>query len=175
MNEFHIRTLTESDWAIYKTIRLLSLIDSPDSFGSTYAREILFPDSEWQSRLAPLARAGYALPLIAEVDDQPVGLAWCLIHEPALQTACVYQMWVAPEVRGKGIAKALLNQIRTWALTKKCDYVTLAVTTSNDAAVELYLSEGFVPSGQIESLRDGSSIMAQPMKLALSTSSKSKA
>ena len=167
MSEFKIAILTPSDWELYKSIRLSSLADSPDSFGATYSKEALFPDSEWQSRLDPISHARNAMPLIAEIGGQPVGLAWGLIHEPDLRMAHVYQMWVSPEARGKGIAKSLLDQITTWAISKKCDLVALAVTTTNDAAVGLYLASGFVPSGPLEKLRDGSVLQIQPMVLEL--------
>jgi len=163
MSEFRIRTLSLTDWAIYKSIRLASLADSPDSFGSTYEREALHPDSEWQSRLEPTGRAKNALPLIAEYDGVPVGLSWGLIHEPDSGVAHIYQMWVAPEARGNGIGKLFLDRIAVWATTKNCDSLALTVTTTNDAAVGLYLSSGFVPSGQVEELRAGSALKTQSM------------
>ncbi|KAH6884486.1 hypothetical protein B0T10DRAFT_131235 [Thelonectria olida] len=40
----------------YKSFRLLSLQLSPEAFGSTYAREVAFPDETWRSRVSnPLA------------------------------------------------------------------------------------------------------------------------
>lgn len=163
MSEFKIRTLCTEDWAIYKLIRLASLADSPDSFGSTYEREALFPESEWRSRLGPSERAKHALPLVAEYDGIPVGLSWGLIHKSGSNVAHIYQMWVSPEARGKGIAKSFLDCITAWAKVKDCESVALSVTTANDAAVGLYLSTGFVPSGEVEELRRGSVLRTQPM------------
>jgi len=51
MSNFEIKSLSECDWREYKTIRLESLQDSPDSFGSTYEREISFSPEQWKSRL----------------------------------------------------------------------------------------------------------------------------
>jgi ribosomal protein S18 acetylase RimI-like enzyme len=163
MSEFVIRTLCPADWAIYKTIRLASLADSPDSFSSTYEREILFPDSEWQSRLERNERAQNALALVAEYDGVSVGLSWGLIHEPYPNMAHVYQMWVSPEARGRGIAKSFLDRITSWAEARGCESVALSVATVNDAAVSLYCSAGFVPSGEVEELREGSTLLTQPM------------
>ena len=159
-----IRKLSPTDWAIYKSIRLASLADSPDSFGSTYEREAQLPDSEWQSRLDPTGRAKNALPLVAEYEGVPVGVSWGLIHEPDAGVAHIYQMWVAPEARGNGIAKSFLDHIAAWATANNCDSLALSVTTTNNAAVGLYLSSGFVPSGQVEELRDGSSLKSQSMQ-----------
>lgn len=167
MSEIRIKTLAPQDWPIYRSIRLASLSDSPDSFGSTYACEALLPDSEWQSRLNPDGRANNALPLFAVVDGIPVGLAWGLIHDPGSGGANIYQMWVSPEARGLGIGRLFLDHIEVWALKKGCDLLFLSVTTNNIAAIGLYQSSGFVPSGQAEELREGSELKTQSMVKAL--------
>ena len=162
-----IRKLTTADWHLYKNIRLQSLADSPDAFGSTYEREAAYADSDWQSRLDTESRPEHVLPLIAEIDKKAVGLAWGVIHEQDAKTAHVYQMWVAPQMRGQGIAKALVNALKTWAMQLNCDSLQLAVTTNNQAAVGLYLASGFVPTGQTEELRAGSALESQSMIMVL--------
>ena len=139
----------------------------PGRLGSTYAREAEFPDSEWQSRLDPDVRAANALPLIAETGGDAVGLAWGLIHAPDLHIAHVYQMWVSPTQRGEGVAKSLLDEIVSWAMSRRCERLVLSVTTNNDAAVGLYLASGFNASGPLEALRPGSALTVQAMTMEL--------
>lgn len=169
MSEFEIKTLTPENWELYKSARLNSLRDSPDSFGSTYDQEAALSDAEWQSRLDLKLRALDALPLVAEMDGQLVGIAWGLIHKPDLRIAHIYQMWVSPALRGKGIAKSLLSEIKAWAIGRGCDLMALAVTANNEAAVNLYKSSGFVATGQLEKLRVGSALMVQPMVMELNS------
>lgn len=119
--------------------------------------------SEWESRLDPAGSAKDALPLIAEVDDSPIGIAWGLVHEADPKITHIYQMWVSPDARGKGIAKAFLDRLTAWAMARNCALMALSVTTANDAAVGLYQSWGFVPSGQVEELREGSVLKTQKM------------
>ena len=163
MSSLTIRTLNQDDWRLYKALRLRSLHDSPDSFGSSYESEAAYPDEEWMSRLDPQGRAHNALPLVAELDGQASGLAWGLIHEPESRTAHVYQMWVAPEARGLGIGHALLNHIIAWAEEAQLDRVVLSVTTTNPAAVALYLSSGFIPQGELQALKPDSELFTQMM------------
>jgi ribosomal protein S18 acetylase RimI-like enzyme len=163
MSEFNIRVLRPADWLAYKSVRLASLKDAPDSFGSTYERESAFMQSEWESRLDPAGRAKSALPLVAECGEDPIGIAWGLVHDTDSKVAHVYQMWVSPDARGKGIAKALLERITTWAIARNCDLIELSVTTTNDAAVGLYDSSGFLSSGQVEDLREGSALKTKIM------------
>ena len=170
MSEFEIKVLTPEKWRLYKFVRLNSLRDSPDSFGSTYDQEVGLSDAQWQSRLDLKLRDIDALPLVAELDGQPAGVAWGLIDKEDLRTAHIYQMWVPPELRGKGIAKSLLGEIEAWAISRGCGLMALAVTTSNEAAVSFYRSFGFVAAGQPEELRVGSALMAQPMICRLKNS-----
>lgn len=167
MKNFNIKVLTPEDWALYKSVRLESLKDSPDSFGAIYEQESALSDSDWQARLDLNARGLVAFPLVAEQGGRAVGLAWGVIHAPEVETAHIYQMWVSPAARGKGIAKALLGEIKTWAIDKECDCLALDVTTSNEAAVCLYRSSGFMAMGPPVPLRRDSFLMMQPMEMAL--------
>lgn len=167
MPNIDIRVLGIADWRIYKSLRLDSLLDSPDSFGSAYEIEVAYPDAEWMARLDPAGRARNALPLVAEVDGSPAGLAWGLIHNPTPEAVNVYQMWVAPKDRGYGIGRALLSRILFWAKESQLSTVLLAVTTTNSAALALYRSSGFAPLGKPEQLRRGSVLQVQPMVLRL--------
>jgi len=169
MSEFKIKMLTPENWELYKLVRLNSLKESPDSFGSTHDQEKELSDSEWQSRLNLKLRDIDALPLVAQMDGQPVGIAWGFIHKSNLQVAHIYQMWVSPELRGKGIAKSLLLEIQVWAIARGCGLMALAVATSNEAAVNLYRSFGFVAAGPLEELRVDSSLLVQPMVIELNS------
>src|SRR5687767_7940329 len=145
MSNVDIRVLREDDWQIYKSLRLRALQESPDSFGSTYLQEFEFSDDEWISRLSKKTSMKKAFPLVAEASGNPSGLAWGQVHDHDTKTAYVYQMWVAPEARGLGIGRALLNHIISWAEDAGRDNVKLAVTTTNSAAFALYRSSGFKP------------------------------
>ncbi|HDZ48925.1 MAG TPA: GNAT family N-acetyltransferase [Halomonas sp.] len=60
-------------------------------------------------------------------------------------------------------SNSLLSEITTWAINKECERIELAVTTSNEAAVSLYTSSGYLPTGSLEKLRSGSALLVQPM------------
>jgi ribosomal protein S18 acetylase RimI-like enzyme len=162
-----IKIMKKNDWEIYRSLRLRSLQESPDSFGSTYERELTYTSTQWQTRLETANRTLHALPLMAVVDTSPVGLAWGRIHEPDDTTVNVYQMWVAPETRGQGVGRALLDQIVLWTKEVKLKTVSLHVTTSNFEAIALYASSGFISHGKTEALRPGSQLNVQPMILSL--------
>ena len=99
-----IERLPAGDWERYRDIRLASLLDTPDAFGSTHAGEATLTPADWQARLA---RPDVAT-LVAVVDGQDLGT---MVVAPSFgdpDVAGIYGVWVAPAGRGRGIGDALL-------------------------------------------------------------------
>ena len=162
-----VRKLLADEWQLYRALRLRALRDSPDAFGSTYERESAFPDAEWIERLARGTISSGDLPLVAECDGEPCGLLWARVDESAPSTAHLYQMWVAPEQRRRGIGHELLDTAAEWARTIGVNTLELDVTIENDAAVRLYERAGFTLVGEPRALRPGSALRAQAMRRVL--------
>jgi ribosomal protein S18 acetylase RimI-like enzyme len=166
-----IRRFTPDEWWLYRDLRLRALQDSPDAFGSTYAQECHRTDSDWGTRLARGATSRRDLPLLAEVNGEPGGLAWVRIEEDALSVAHLYQMWVAPDRRGQGVGRALLDAAVEWARTAGTHALMLDVTVSNGPALHLYERAGFVAIGDPKPLRPGSSLQSRSMQLSFTSGS----
>ena len=166
-----IRTFIAREWRTYKDLRLRALADSPDAFGSTLAREQDRSDAEWSSRLSAHPGSAWDLPLVAEVDGVPVGLAWGRIESANPSVANLYQMWVAPDYRCLGAGQMLLEAVIAWARAKDAACLDLGVTYRDSPATRLYLHLGFEPVGQPEPLRPGSDLLCQSMRLMLAKES----
>ncbi|MBQ0785233.1 MAG: GNAT family N-acetyltransferase, partial [Amphritea sp.] len=107
------------------------------------------------------------IPLVALQDGLIAGIAWGKIEIEKPQIANLYQMWVSPSYRGKGIGLALLTKFKEWAIQSDARSLRLDVTVNNGRAHHLYNSFGFVNSGALKPLREGSSTRMQKMLLAL--------
>jgi ribosomal protein S18 acetylase RimI-like enzyme len=165
-----VRTFTPEEWRTYRDLRLRALADSPDAFGSTLAQEQRRSETEWSSRLASGVESRRDIPLVAEMGDEPIGLAWGRIESTTPDLAHLYQMWVSPNHRGLGAGRRLLDAVITWARAANVSYLALVVTCGDSPALRLYLRAGFQPIGAPEPLRPGSDVLAQPMRLLLSGS-----
>ena len=162
-----IRTFAADEWRVYRDLRVRALADSPDAFGSSLAAEAGRPDAEWARRLASSADLRVSRPLVAELGGELVGLAWGRIDMSAPDVAALYQMWVAPTHRGRGVGQKLLEAVIAWATAQNVAALDLGVTCGDSPARRLYERAGFKPLGEPQPLRPGSTLLAQPMRLAL--------
>ncbi len=162
-----IRTFAPHEWRTYRDLRLRALADSPDAFGRTLAEEQGRSDAEWSSRLTSEADSSWDLPLVAEVDGEPIGLAWGRIERSNPDVANLYQMWVAPSHRRLGAGQMLLDAVIAWAKAKNANYLDLGVTCGDSPAMRLYTRAGFEPVGQPRPFRPGSELLGLPMRLNL--------
>lgn len=166
-NTVTVRSLAGDEWPLYRALRLRALADAPAAFGSTLAAEQDRADADWAWRLGLAATSGRDRPLVAELDGVAAGLAWAKFDADDPQGVNLFQMWVAPEGRGKGMAAALLAEAVAWARSRKARAMQLGVICGNDAALRLYERAGFRPVGVPQPARPGDARLEQTMRLEL--------
>ena len=120
MSDVELRLVGEDAWQRWRVIRLRALRESPAAFGSTYAREAGFTETDWRARLG-----GDGPTVLACHEGEPVGI-------------------------GAGFRD------------RRCH---LDVALGNDAARGLYEAYGFVATGEVEPLREGSAQLLERMVL----------
>jgi hypothetical protein len=93
MRSLVVRKFAPDEWPLYRMLRLAALEESPDAFGSTLAHEAPRADDDWATRLARGANSARELPLVAELDNEPSGLAWVrLTDDEQPKAAHLYQL-----------------------------------------------------------------------------------
>ena len=137
----------------FREIRLRALADAPQAFASTLAREQAFPRDVWTSRLT----ADGSVNLLVVRDGEPVAMASGRLDDP--DTAHLLGMWVAPQVRGGGVAGRLIDAVTGWALDRGARHLVLWVTDVNRGAWALYEKNGFRPTGERQPLPSDMSLM----------------
>ena len=95
---------------------------------------------------------------------EPVGLVMGVRDDGEPETFDVYAMWVAPEARGQGVGRRLLDELETWIRSVGGRAVRLSVTNEAEVAAGLYRSAGYEPDGR----RDDSRHTAGLVEIGLS-------
>ena len=144
-----IRVLAVEDAVQYRALRIRALREHPEAYGATLESMEKQPIDDVAERLRRAERDGYAI-FGAFDHDALIGLA-ALGHQlgntKRQHRAGVFQMYVAPEARGRKVGRELLlAAIERARSYPEVEEVTLAVTVGNQAARNLYLNTGFVPS-----------------------------
>ena len=150
MTEPLVRRVAIGDVRQARELRLRALKTDPTSFGSTYEREAAFADDVWEERVARGAHGDDAATLLAFREGQPVGLVAAFRDEDVSDVFDVVSMWVAPEARGGGVGRRLLEEIEAWIASCGGTEIRLAVTNVSEAARGLYASAGYEPDGRAE-------------------------
>jgi ribosomal protein S18 acetylase RimI-like enzyme len=134
---------------LFKAVRLRALQDAPHAFGSTYAKESQFADSDWIKRVERWngeSGAGF----LAIDQDSACGIAGSFLDQNDPARAHLISMWTAPTHRQRGIGRLLVNHVLNWARSRNARILQLMVTSNNEPAIRFYQRLGFVRTGRTE-------------------------
>ena len=140
-----IRELSSNDYKDYKSIRLELLKNNPESFGSSFEEESLFPTDVWIERLSKHNVATLA----AFEDDIIIGLC-VIVKSPRMKmkhVASLHSMYVKPNYRKQNIATKLIKLAIKSLNNDQIEILNLSVVTINYIAINLYKSLGFIEYG----------------------------
>ncbi len=129
-----------------RAVRLRALLDAPDAFGTTFEQASAWGADAWAQQLRDLVT------FVAVEDGNDVGMVRCAHDAERADVAWLISMWVAPEVRRRGIGGALVDIVIGRTRAKGVSRLLLDVTDTNVPAIALYAAKGFAPNGNVSSL-----------------------
>ena len=153
MSGIKIIQLSSKQWQRYREIRLESLREEPQAFGSSYVDMEQRPPAYWQGRLTEAARAEKSWLLFAQEGEQLIGMIGAFYDEMQ-ETADIISVYVSKTERGKGVGKALMEGILSEIGKKKgIRKAALGVNQEQAAAVGLYRRFGFEVTDEREEIQ----------------------
>jgi ribosomal protein S18 acetylase RimI-like enzyme len=143
-----IRVLTADDAEEFRALRLRALREEPEAFGSSWEEENARPLEQTVARLQ-----AEGITAFGGFDDAGKLAGMVRLRRQdgvkAEHKADIISMYVAPEVRGRGLGRMLLGAAIAQARsTPGIEQLLLAVNTTNTPARNLYLAMGFEPFGR---------------------------
>jgi RimJ/RimL family protein N-acetyltransferase len=143
-----VRQLTPDDWKTLREIRLAALADAPDAFLMAYADAVGLDEQQWRIRTT---RSDM---FAAFVGGAAVGLVGLFGPNEAGDHTLI-AMWVAPALRGTGVAGALIGAVVDRAASTGARSVRLEVAPGNVRAEKVYSRHGFAPTDEAPEIAGG--------------------
>jgi GNAT superfamily N-acetyltransferase len=137
-----VRHAGAGDGRLLRAIRLESLADTPDAYGTTYEESVTWSRARWRT---VAAKWNYYL---AECDGAVVGMASGGYNDSHPGTHWLFGMYVTPSARGTGVAAQLVDAISEWARGDGARSLYLHVTESVARARAFYEKMGFQLNGE---------------------------
>jgi RimJ/RimL family protein N-acetyltransferase len=135
-----VRRVVPDDVARLRNVRLAALESDPLAFGSTLAREVALPQSEWERWAREHASGSEAATFLARACDDAIGIV--SVKREHADTFHVFSMWVQPRARRIGVAGNLIAEVTRWASASGAKRLSLWVT--QPGAQAMYERCGFV-------------------------------
>lgn len=127
----------------------------------------LFPYSPWSASQYKEEFSSPTRHFVVALDEAQNIIGYAGVFAPGAAEADILTVGVVPAHRGKGIAKALMALITTWAIAHGSTAMMLEVKSDNTDAIGLYESLGY---SKLNVRKDyfGAGLDAQVMRLELS-------
>jgi RimJ/RimL family protein N-acetyltransferase len=161
-----VRRVLTHQAAPLRALRLRALLEDPDAFGSTLARETGLPDEHWQRWAAESDAEERGVVFVVGAPEW-AGMAAGFLDADRPGVACLGAMWVDPALRCHGLGGQLLDAVIAWATARGAGLIECSVTERNAAAERLYSRAGFTETGLREPLDDERALTKSFMARAL--------
>jgi ribosomal protein S18 acetylase RimI-like enzyme len=159
-----VRRTIPAEWQRVRDLRLRSLEDAPEAFGSTLEEEQAFGQPEWVAWIQGWEGATNAL-YVAEVEDDGAWVGMAVGSRTGEEgRAHLYGMWVDPAWRTRGVGARLVHEVLGWAGSWGARSMVLGVTETNDGAARFYERLGFADTGLRHPLREGSPLSVRILR-----------
>ena len=153
-----IVAVLEEDWEDLKDIRLASLLESSAAFGIQHKDAINYTAEEWKQKASLKHGPRF---FIAYMNEAPAGLIGGVFSNNEYE---LISMWVAPESRGSGVGKLLVDALKENVMGGGHRSIMLKVSQENKAACSLYTRCGFKVVGNCGALASDENILLQKME-----------
>jgi ribosomal protein S18 acetylase RimI-like enzyme len=141
-----IRRIQLGEAELFRGIRLAALREAPRAFSSTYDSALRRTPESWREQADSTACGPDRATFLAVSDEFPIGIVALYRLCRGSDTGELMQMWIAPEYRGHGIAKRIMDVAFQWAGNNYFRAVVAKVARNNARALRLYREYGFAPA-----------------------------
>jgi GNAT superfamily N-acetyltransferase len=140
-----VRRVRPEEWQALRDVRLRALEEAPDAFATRFADARERPDDWWTDWAARSAEGDGQAMFLAWDGAAPVGIVGTFVAENGRRW--LIAMWTDPGARGRGVGRALIEAVASFARSADSRELFLQVIEGNDSAASLYRLCGFEDVG----------------------------
>jgi len=138
-----VRRIQIGEGDLFKRMRLTSLCESPAVFVSTYESALNRSSDSRSHQADNTAQGSDRATFIAFSGDSPIGIAALYRDKERMDIGEVFQVWVIPEYRSKGVAVDIMDAVFRWAGENGFRAIRATITKGNERASRFYRKYGF--------------------------------
>jgi ribosomal protein S18 acetylase RimI-like enzyme len=149
---FQVRRIEASDAEVLRQIRIASLTEAPYAFGARL-EDVLAqaPDSFKEAALRhSISDTSTSFLLLDE--SSVVGIIGAFVEPTDAQRAFICAFWVAPQHRGTGGSRMLVDSAVEWLEKRRASGIFAWVSDTNSRAQAFYRKVGFVATREVQAL-----------------------
>jgi len=162
-----LRRLASHEADLHRTLRLRALRDAPDSFGEAYTDVAARPIGYWEELTRSVTEPGRNVMFLACEGHDVLGAAYGLLDRARSDAGRVGGMWVEPAWRGRGVGRALLQEVISCGRERGLRRLGLWAPGHNPAAIALYTRAGFRNTGDRRPLPTNPALLIIAMEVEL--------
>ena len=137
--------LSPDEWSRLREIRLASLLESPEAFGSSYELEIAFTEKEWRELFNLNSY------LVASIDGKDIAIMFLEKLRGDFGATCwVGGCWSNPQYRGIGALRSMFDYVDSVKDQRGWQIQGLGVFIVNESAITAYEKLGFKAMGEVQ-------------------------
>ncbi len=137
-----IRVVGADVWHLWREARLRALADAADAFGASLADWKSADESRWRQRLSEVP-----FNVVAQDGAEVIGQASGTSLDSQNRIELI-SMWVSPQVKGGGVADALVEAVADYGRSVEAVAIRLSVRRHNERAIRFYTRIGFALSDE---------------------------
>jgi GNAT superfamily N-acetyltransferase len=162
-----LRRLASHEVNLHRDLRLRALRDAPDSFGETFADAAGQSITYWEDLTRSVTEPGPHVMFLACEGEDTLGSAYGLLDRARSDAGRVGGMWVEPAWRRRGVGRALLQEVFSWARERGLRRLGLWAPAHGPAAIALYSHAGFQKTGEQRQLPTNPALSIIAMEVEL--------
>lgn len=156
---FTSRRIRSDEGNVARDLGIRAVTDAPYAFGETLEERRSRSDSSYAEHAAVLSSSERTTQILLIEGDVPIGSIGAFFEKDSDDAVFVCAMWVQPERRRRGGARALVEAALAWGRAHGARTFKAWVADDNESGCAFWRACGFAPTSTVQPLPSRPQVM----------------